>query len=168
MQIVKRTLRIVGWLMLVSAIVLACFSLVIYLHARSFLRSAVRTQGLVTTLVPMDPEDARSVFGDESTNIPGPMYSYAYSFRDAQGAEHGAVSSFGSWPAEFKIGDTVTVLYLPEHPEKAELQMNFDPWADAVFAGQVAVLCLCLGLPLLLFPTIVRRFHREPGPVHAG
>ncbi len=154
--------------MLVSAIVLACTSLVIYLHTRNFLRSAVRTQGLVTKLVPMDPEDAHAVFGDDSANIAAPIYSYAYSFRDSRGAEHRAVSSFGSSPAECKIGDAVTVLYLPEHPENAELQDNFDPWAGAVFTGQFAVLCLCLWLPLVLFPTIVRRFHREQNPNHAG
>jgi hypothetical protein len=117
--------------------VLVYATLATYLHARRFLRSAVQTQGFVTALVPMDPEDARAVFGDASTNIPGPMYSYAYSFRDSQGAERGAVSSSGSWPSEFKVGDAVTVLYLPGHPESPELQKNSDPWTRMEFTGLV-------------------------------
>jgi len=168
MQIMKLTLKIVGWFMLVSSVVLLCATLATYLHARRFLRSAVQTQGFVTALVPMDSEDARAVFDDASTNIPGPMYSYAYSFRDSQGAERGAVSSSGSWPSEFKAGDPVTVLYLPGHPESPELQKNFDPWTRMEFTGLVGVLCLCLGLPLVLLPTIVRRFQREPNRIQAG
>ncbi len=168
MRIARLLLRFGGWFLLALALLLLCTSLVTYLDACSFLRSAVRTQGSVTALVPMDDEDVRSVFGDPTTNFPGPYFSYGYLFRDLDGMEHRAVSSSGSSPAEYKIGDMVAVIYPPRHPEKAELEKHIDRWYIPTIVTQVAILFACFGSLLVLSPKIIRRFHREPDAMRAG
>jgi hypothetical protein len=141
--------------------------LISYSQARGFGRSAVQTQGVVTKLVPMDEEDLKAVFGDDFTHSFGTMYCYAYAFHDLQGTEHQAVSRSGSWPAKYRIGDTVNLLYLPERPEQSELKEDFDPWGEAVFAWQLGVVSLFIGLVLIVPARFIGKRRHEPTLAHS-
>jgi len=152
MHVIKLLLKIAGWFLVVSSIICLLISLFAYLHAHSFTRSAVRAQGTVTKVEKRKDHD-----GDE-------LYYPIVSFRDAHGGAQELFSSVGSFPPSHRVGDSVTVLYPPEQPQKAKLDEFFAVWGLAAITGGIGAFDLIVGLAMLLVPVIIRRFRHAPAP----
>jgi hypothetical protein len=152
MHVIKLLLKIAGWFFVASSIICLLISLFAYLHARSFTRSAARTQGTVIRLEKRESSDS------------GTVYHPVVTFRDAHGAGQELFSSVGSFPPSHKVGDTVTVLYPPAQPQKAKLDEFFDVWGLAAITGGIGAFDLIVGLAMLLVPDIIRRFRHAPAP----
>ena len=88
----------------------------------------------------------------------GTLYAPVFSFRDAQGADHIVYSSTASYPPKHQVGDTMRVLYSPEHPRDARIESFFSPWGLPFVTGLIAAFYLPLGLLVWFWPRIVDRF----------
>jgi hypothetical protein len=153
---VLKLLKMGGWFAVTGSVICLTFALVSFLHARSFTRSATRAQGTVVRLEKRESRDS------------GAAYYPVFTFQDAHGAPQEIFSSVGSFPPSHQVGDTVTVLYLPEQPRKAKLDGFFYVWGLAAIFGGVGTFWLVVGLAILLVPVIVRRVRRAPGTLNAA
>jgi hypothetical protein len=140
--------KITGWFFICLSIIFAIVAFVLYLTERSFVHSAVRTQGIVTRLIEDKTEESHAT------------YRSVVSFRDANDAPQEAVSFFGTYPAAYKVGDKATVLYPPGHADQAKLDSFFDVWGLATIFGISAAAQLLFGLATLLILGFIRRLGR--------
>jgi hypothetical protein len=152
MHVTKLLFEGAGWFFVMSSIIFLLISLFAYSRARTFTRSAARTQGTVIRLERRD--SSRS----------GILYRPVVSFRDSQGMPRELFSSVASSPPSYKVGDQVSVLYSPAEPRKAKLDGFFEVWGWAAITGGIGVSDLLFGLALLWAPMIRRRFGRAPSP----
>ena len=103
-----------------------------------------------------------------ATGRPRDALCPSVSFRDAQGAEHIVYSSTASYPPKHQVGDTVRVLYSPEHPRDAKIESFFSLWGLPFVTGLLAAFYLPLGLLVWFWPRIVARFRPRPPIIHAA
>lgn len=146
----RRLLKIGGWLMVTSSIITLVLSLFLYLHARDFTRSAIRTQGTVARLVQRQSREG------------GIFFHPIVIFRDTRGVQQELFSSAGSFPPAYKVGDTATVLYLENAPDKAKLDSFFGVWGIAALVAGLGCLQLVLGLALLLMLSLLDKLSAQP------
>lgn len=149
----KVLLKTAGWFWVTAAAICLLISLVAYFHTRSFVRTASRAQGTVIKIEERESGDS------------GKMSYPVYIFRDSQGGEHEIVSSMGSFPPAHKVGDTVTVLYRADQPEKAEINQFFDVWGTAAITGGLGAFNMIAGIALLVVPNFIRNYKHEPASV---
>jgi hypothetical protein len=128
----------VKWAFLIMGILFLAGSLISAHRTQSFLRQCVTAQGKVVALKPVHSSRNNSI-------------SYAPVFRFDVPGWHFAtvVSHTSSRPPAFKVGEGVTVLYQPGHPEDAVIDSFGQLWlGDLVFgiAGAMSI-----GMALLIF-----------------
>ena len=90
-----------------------------------FKHTAIRTSGQVIELRP-DMQD------NDIT------YRAVFRFADETGKEHTVTSSHNSKPATHRVGDQVTVLYPPGHPEAANIDSFWELWFMPAIFGFLA------------------------------
>ncbi len=147
MYFLKLAFKIGGWGSIVMAITVLTISLFIYLHTRSFVRSATQTQG---TVVKLDQEDSRS------GSFP------IVSFRDARGQEHEFTSSVSQNPPAYKVGDAVAVLYQTGQPGNAKINSFFEVWGWNLILGGIGVGNFVFGLVMLAVASKIPGEKRQP------
>lgn len=144
-----KTLAIVkyGFTLIGIGMLLGAFSL--YKNTTSFLEEAARAEGTVVDLV-----RSRS---SSSSSDSSPTYKPEVTFVTETGETVQFVSSMGSNPPSYSIGEQVTVFYLPHRPQEAQLNGYFSLWGVAtIFAGLGSVFAL-VGGGLIVFPVLKRR-----------
>lgn len=90
------------------------------------------------------------------------MYFPVFSFRDTQGEQHTIHSSSGSFPPEYEVGDTVSVLYISDNPSNARINSFFSVWGITLFTGVIGLLDMPAGLIMWFWPNIHQRFKKKP------
>jgi len=148
-------LKIAAWNLIVIALIEFAIASLLYRNTHHFLQSASRAQGTVTR------------FFDRMDRYTNKIYYPVYEFQDARGNEYEIVSSAGSYPLAYQIGDTVTMLYLPNHPNDATPGTFLEIWFWPVLVACFGFLKLVAGLGILLFVYIVRRDKRRKAVTQA-
>lgn len=101
-----------------------------------FLLRAIRCDGKVVGLKECDSDKG----GWKVTKAP------IFKFKDLNGKTYVVTSSVYAWPARFKKGDPIRVLYLPEDPKSADYPSWFGLWAVTVFFAGSGGICLALAI----------------------
>jgi hypothetical protein len=108
-------------------------ALAVSAHTVLFVRRAVHATGTVVSNVTV--ESRSDADGSVRTT-----FAPQFTFKGADGRSHTVISSISSYPAAFAIGQTVPVLYDPNHPASAKIDTFSQIWGLAVgfFAGGAA------------------------------
>ena len=139
-----KAVRIIGIVIILCSIVPLGTAGYWYSNTGSFLDQAVETEATV-----MDVEKRKA--GD------GTMYYPVFSFVDEGGNEHKIYSTRGSYPPAYKPGDTVSIFYDPQNPEKTKLDSFVSLWLGPVMLGVLGLIPVFIGaLIFFLGPIIVR------------
>lgn len=120
----------------------------IYTGTRAFLDSTVNAEGLVTDMIKQEYYD-------------GIQYRPVVSFRTPSGEKivfHARTSSF---PAAYRVGEEVDVLYNPDEPDKARIKSFSSIWATTWIIGFMGSVFTLSGLALLIGSYLARRHERE-------
>jgi len=145
---VKAT-RIIGLVMTLSGISGLGLGIYFFTRTNNFLETAVKTQGKILA------NEERSSDGDN-------LYVPIFSFADKKGKEHHARSSWGFYPPKYKVGDSISVVYDPCDPTKADIDSFTNLWLSSVMSFALSVPGLLFGL-LFIFvvPIIIGHIQRS-------
>jgi hypothetical protein len=137
--VARKSPRSIGWVFaglgivgLVVGLGLLAWSLVFYLGAE-------RVEGTVQALAPGNKGTRAPVVGYE---VAGRAYTYR--------------SSYYSSPPAYRVGDKVTLLYLPDDPASCRIDSFFEEWGAALLCTVVGAVFGVVGFALLNwrpFPT---------------
>jgi hypothetical protein len=117
-------------------IAIGCSSYVLW-----FTHHAIRVEGRVIGFDEHQVEDETA-----QTSSPPVTYSPIFEFKLSDGGEHVVHSAAGSNPPGFVIGQSVSVLALPNHPEIANIESFDQLWGLVLGFGIAAVLTATIGL----------------------
>ena len=145
----KKTARIIGVLVILSAFVPLGIAALWYKKTEGFIEKAVRAE-------------ARVVHVEERRSDDGTMHYPVFSFEDEDGIKHKIYSKMGSRPPSWNIGDTVVVFYDPQNPGKTKIDSFASLWlGPAIFAGLGLI---PLGFGALIFlagPLVIGAIMKE-------
>ena len=122
-----------GGFLVLTAVVLLFDAMGSYFHTRSFLRKAIKVDGIV-----------RRIVSGEKPNI----HYAVYGFRDPSiPLLREVFSDVGVHPAppNTQFGDPVTLLYLPEDPTHGIRPNFWNLWGTAVKLGACGLIALLAG-----------------------
>lgn len=128
-----RVFRIVGILIILTALVPLGVGYYFYRSSTQFVRSAVEVEAVVSEI------EERSSEGSIS-------YYPVFSFVDREGEVHRITAGWGSNPPSHEIGDTVTLLYDPAEPHEARRDGFVSLWLAPTIAGALALIPLMVGV----------------------
>lgn len=97
-----------------------------YEHVRAFLKTAQKSEGMVVEL-------SRHSSG-ASIKSSGNYFYPVVKFKTLGGKEIEFVSSAGANPAEYEVGDKVSVFYDPLRPHQAKINSFLDVWLFPVIS----------------------------------
>jgi hypothetical protein len=118
-----------------------------------YLRSAELTEvGIVT--------QGRVVGHESSTDEDGTTYKPTFTFQTGAGISHTVTSMMGSNPRPYDVGDTVEVIYDPEHPSRAEINSFVRMWLFPLIFGGIGILIL-IGLFIGTGVSLYKRFSGQ-------
>jgi hypothetical protein len=149
MRIFKLLLKIGGWFMIATSVIMLTISFFVYRHAQHFVQSAVRVQGTVTKMIERSGHNSDTV------------YCPVYTFEDLKGKQHEIYSSGGSYPPSYKVGDKVKVLYQIDDPDNAEIDSFLDKWLFTTILAGFGFIELVFGVGLFLVTAIIRKIERR-------
>lgn len=134
----------------IGVVLLLCSFLVVD-HTASFARHAARTQGTVTALV---RHQSTSYSGTKASESMGATYSTSYSYVPVVRFQHGAqqiqfTDSVGTNPPAFRVGETVTVLYLESNPYDARIESFSSLWCVPLIIGGMGGIFLAFGVRVI-------------------
>lgn len=139
-----KAVRIIGILMILCSIVPLGIAGYWYSNTDRFLDQAVKTEATVVDVEKRASDD-------------GSMYYPVFSFSDKNGNSHIIHSKTGSYPPAYKPGDTVSIFYDPQIPEKTRLDSFVCLWLGPVISGALGLIPVFVGALILLFgPMIIR------------
>jgi uncharacterized protein len=139
-----KAVRIIGILIILCSIVPLGIAGYWYAKTDIFLDQAVKTEATVVAV-------------ENRTSDDGSMYYPVFSFSDKNGNSHIIHSKTGSYPPAYKPGDTVSIFYDPELPEKTRLDSFMCLWLGPVISGALGIIPVFIGaLILLIGPMIIR------------
>ena len=119
-----------------SLIVGAAFLLVaagLTIHSGVLLIRGVHVTGTVVKLIPST---------DSKGNV---MYTPVFNYTARNGATYMAVTNFSSNPPDYAIGQSISVLYEPGHPESATPESFGALWFLPVFFGGFGICLIAAG-----------------------
>lgn len=122
-----------------------------FIYSLSFVRTAARADGHVVQLQ-KDESDPTS-------------FHTVFTFRDSRGTEHTVRSALASSPPEYKVGDSVVVLYDTNSPADAKIRNFFSLWGMTFITALLGLLGLPVGIIISKWPLIAARFkgkHQTP------
>lgn len=128
---------IIGIVFTLVGFLLAAIALFIWLRTQSFLNTAQEAQGTVVQMVYSHSSDG------------GGGYAPVFTFRTITGQEITASENLYSNPPQFKVGQTVTVLYDPENPNRARIKKGFNLYFVPVLLGFLGLIFGCIGVIFL-------------------
>lgn len=135
-----RKLGCAFWLVPISTVVLVVLGLWYTYTSFKFSTNGEEVQGTVVRL--------ESSTSDGSTTY-SPVYSYTV---NGQKYEYESVNS--SNPPAHEVGEQVTLLYDPDHPDKARVNSFFELWLLPIIICPVSIGMLVLSI---VVPFLVRR-----------
>ncbi len=118
-----------------------------YHHSRTFLAGCAHADGTVV----------ENTIG-RSSNDGSPMYYPKFSFQTPDGDTHAILSSSGSSPASYKVGQHVPVLYTPGEPNSARVDSFMELW----FAATIFFVLGAAGWIGAIFWLLVDRLYVVP------
>ena len=139
-----KTLAIIKYLFTAIGIGLLIGALLIYQNTQNFLGTALTTKGIVTDLI-------RSRSSDSYT------YKPLVEFETEEGLKVEFVSSTGSNPPSYSVGEVVDVLYQPSSPEKAKISGFFSLWGLSVIMGGIGTVFFLIGFSIILSARLKRK-----------
>ena len=146
-------MKIAGWLALGTAILSLGASFFVYQHTQKFIQSASRTKGTVSKLIRRP--------GDNS-------YYPIFLFEDQQGNKHSVDSLSGNYPAAYKVGDVVSVIYQTDNPENAEIDTFLNVWIWPMALAGFGVVQLLFGLGAVVFIRFIPKLQCQPAASDAA
>jgi uncharacterized protein DUF3592 len=129
-------------LVLLLGVLALIWAVLAYLVQQRFLNRAVRTTGVVESL-----EVQRT---SKST-----VYFPIIRFATAAGASVTARGNRGSSGHPYQVGQTLPVLYDPDHPDKLEVDKFWTRWAMVALAVGIALVLFIVGIGSILYPNLV-------------
>jgi Protein of unknown function (DUF3592) len=146
-----RALVISGVVSLAVALGVLVAAMVTWNTTNNFVQNAVSVPGTVTGLA-QERDDH-----NEST-----LYAPVFAFTTQDGRTQSVTSGVYSHPADYHVGDRVTVLYNPAEPSSARIDSFWQTWFLPAF---LAVMGACLGLMATIFLFVGRRrMARQAAP----
>ena len=124
----KSILKLVGVLIILSSIYPLGMGVFLYQQSKDFLAKSVKTTALVSEL-----------------QHRGDVYYPIFSFVDKDGKKHSVESNSGSYPAAYKKGESVPMLYDPENPKQARTDSFEALWFFPIFAIVMGIVPIVIG-----------------------
>lgn len=135
-----RWLPVIQATLLRAALLLFVITLCLAAYKSYYLRHASHTQGVVVALEEVPVADAS---GGQPSIVYSPVFQYVIN-----GMTHTSHANSGASPAAFSVGQRVEVLYLPDHPERAQLLALTRRWGMAEWFGIATAVTGIFGLGL--------------------
>lgn len=130
LSIIKYAFMTVGLLLWVGAF----FS---FTNTQDFLKSAVTTNGTVVELVYSRTSDSG-------------VYYPAVLFQTKDGVSVGFISSSGSKPASYSVGESVEVIYQASSPQEAKINSFFSLWIGTLVLSGMGLVFFLVGFIIVL------------------
>jgi Protein of unknown function (DUF3592) len=131
------------------ALIFAACCIGFYEHSKGILSADLPAVGTVIANVP-----GAGVQGSNAT-----VLYPQFAFISSDGATHTITSTSGSAPADYSVGQKVSVLYPVQHPEQAILNTFMQLWFLPTLMGVLGVGFFLIGAGMFW---IVRRFAKDP------
>jgi hypothetical protein len=138
LNIIKFSFTILGLLALLVALLL-------YLHTRTFLQTAVVTQGTVVDLAMVQSERSNTSSA-VSVRFTTGSYAPVVRFRAENGHDYQFTSPVSTYPPAYDVGENIEVLYEESDPNKASINSFFFLWGGALIIGGLGFLFAAIGL----------------------
>jgi hypothetical protein len=142
----RRAGRFGKWAFLIVGCTCFAAALVTFVSSWQFVRTARRT---TATIIQIEPQITQrpSTPRERPVKI-GTYTNYApvFVFRDEAGATHTLRSSLASSRERWHVGQTVSVLYSPNDPLKAQLDLFAARWGFPITLGIVGIVFTFVGL----------------------
>lgn len=129
-------------IVLLAAIMLLGISAYLFINTRKFVSAATKTKG---TIVRLDPRP-----GSKG----GTVYLPFFEFRTLDGQVHTVAHDSAQKPPQYKVGQSIDVLYNPENPQDAKISGSTNLYLLPVIlavGGVVASIAFCRILTEELF-----------------
>ena len=146
--------KIIRYLFVTVGIILLTLSVFIYFRTNNFINKSVSTEGVIIELRKEKSKSTSSSSrrsrryekADTST-----FYRSIIQFEDLKKNKIVFSSSVASNPPDYQLNDKVSVLYLPESPQEAEINTFLRLWVGAIVTGAMGVIFFVVGLIVLIF-----------------
>jgi len=151
-----KVLTVLKWLFAVLGAGMLIGAGVSLVHTRSFLAQAGRTQGTVVALQARHSSKTStngtntSDTGDSVTFAPLVRFSHVGQVIDFTGAS-------SSNPPNYRIGETVPVLFLEANPSSARIDSFFPVWGATVILGSLGSVFFLIGGGMIIVPRMWAR-----------
>lgn len=119
------------------AVILIGLALFFLFRTRSFIGKARETKGTITDMV-------------YSSDSEGGGYTPVFRFRTLEGQEIEIRGSLRTNPPQFKVGQTIDVLYEPENPSGARIKKWLNLYFVPLLLGFLGVVFGCVGVGVTL------------------
>ena len=139
-----------GRIMLIASIVNFALAGFFCYRTYSFMADAVSTQGTIVAF-------------KEKSSDEGSTYSPVFTFTDQTGTIHRVTSSVANSHTGYQVGDSVEVLYRPDHPKKAHIRNYFELWSIPIVFSSIGTGTALMSIVCLIFPDWAMR-HVQIGP----
>jgi len=144
-------LKVGSWCIIAVAIITLTLSLIVYRHTQHFVQTASHTSGIVSKLNSRDGEKE--------------LYPL-FSFKDSRGTTHSVESLSGSYPAAYKVGDTVAVIYQTDKPDNAEIDSFLNIWIWPIALAGFSTLVFLFGLGMFVMVGVLQKSQRKTTIAH--
>lgn len=136
-----KVLRIISVVFSTVGIGMLVASFFIFANTRGFINRAIEAKGKV-----IDLERSRSSSSGTSSNTYRPVVE----FTTSTGKQIEFTSSVGSSPPSHRVGEAVTVLYLPTDPQRARIKSFFQLWFGFLLVCVMGLVFAAIGLTMIL------------------
>lgn len=130
-------MKAIGYPFLLAGIGMLAATFFTYTNTRTFLKDAIKAEGTVIELI-------RSQSDDSIT------YRPVVVFVSQKGEEIEFTSLSGSNPPSYSRGQTVEIFYLPDAPQKAEINGFFSLWGAPTILGAMGSIFSTVGASILI------------------
>ncbi|MBD2105499.1 DUF3592 domain-containing protein [Nodosilinea sp. FACHB-13] len=137
-------MKAIGYPFLLTGIGMLAATFFTYTNTNTFLKDAIKTEGTVIELI-------RSQSDDSVT------YQPVVVFVSQEGEEIEFTSLSGSNPPSYSKGQAVEIFYLPDNPQKAEINGFFSLWGLPTILGALGSIFSTVGTGLLVVPMVKER-----------
>jgi len=117
--------------------VLTALAVFFLVRTRSFISTSQQAQGTITQMV----------YGSDSE---GGGYTPVFRFRTLEGQEVEVSGNIRTNPPQFKVGETIEVLYDPQNPGKARIKKGFNLYFVPALLGFLGLVFGCIGIGSLI------------------
>jgi len=136
-------MMIAGAILGLVAFTLIALALFFLIRTRLFISKSQQVKGTITQMVYTSDAD-------------GGGYSPVFRFRTLDGREVEASENLVTNPPQFKVGQTVDILYDPENPNRARIKKGFNLYFVPGLLGCMGLLFGCIGIVFIALE--VRKF----------